>query len=71
MLVPAPHSSWVSVIVRFEHFESVPVWILGTGTEISNSNLPKQLATHHWFLHYLQGVDSPKADGKIPPTFEE
>jgi hypothetical protein len=53
MSVPAPHSSWVSIIVRFEHFESVPVWILGTRTEVSNSNPPKQLATQHWFLHYL------------------
>jgi hypothetical protein len=45
MLVPPPHGSSVPVIVRFEHFELVPVQVLGTGTD--GSNLAKRLTTQH------------------------
>jgi hypothetical protein len=51
MLVPAPHDSSVLVIVRFEHFESVPIKVLGTRT--ISFNPPKWLTAQHQFLIML------------------
>jgi hypothetical protein len=45
MSVPAPHDSSILVIVRFEHFELVPIRVLGTRT--GNSNPPKWLTAQH------------------------
>jgi len=49
MSIPAPHDSLVLVIVRFEHFELLPVWVLGTKIRTGGSNPPKCLTTQHWF----------------------
>jgi hypothetical protein len=49
MSILAPHDSLVLVIVRFEHFELLLVWVLGGKTGTGGYNPPKWSTTQHWF----------------------